>query len=434
MDNKPTTAPPLRETTWQVGRDSDKSLDARWLLFGILIVYSGIIAIGAARGKYDRYWAHLGVPPMSQAGQAVPFGDTLYLLGVLECDRAGIDVYRENPCDPWARRMAYSRFWLLTGKLPLDRQHTFWLGMTIGLVFLGSVFAYVGRLNRKQAVLYGIVLCSPAIMLGIERGNTDLLVFALLVAALMLLSRSPSAWPYLLIALGGVLKLFPIAGLAVALRESRQRAAVILGTLGATWVAYLAWTWSDSVLATGAHEQTIYRAYGGRVLASMISHQLVGWGIAPSQVSNAVGYIIGIGSVMLAAVGVAWSDRSRFESNRLDGFRAGAAIYVATYLPLTNFDYKQVFLLLAIPQMLEWSRTHRVSALALVSMIVTFYLSSWRRMFFGGELLNLAVFGYCLYMLVHTRPSWLRVRAPTPASGTSAEGIKSPALSSWHGA
>jgi hypothetical protein len=120
-------------------------------------------------------------------------------------------------------------------------------------------------------------------------------------------------------------------------------------------------------------------------------------------------------------------------SNRLDGFRAGAGIYLATYLPVTNFDYKQVFLLLAVPQMLEWSQRHWLSALALGSLMLTFWMSSWNRAFLAGELLNLLLFGYGLYMLVYTRPSWLGGYEGVASGLLRANATQSPPLSATHG-
>jgi hypothetical protein len=375
-------------------------------------VYFAIVATGAARGTYDRYWARLGVPPMSKSGQTVAFGDTVFLLGVLECDRAGHDVYRENPCDPWARRMNYPRPWLLLSGLPLERRHSAWLGAVLGVAFLASAFAYVGRLKPWHGLMYGLLICSPSIMLGIERGNSDLMMFILVAVAVMLLShRRAAGWSYLLIFLGGLLKLFPITALAAALRESRPRAALILSGLGTGWIAYVVWTWTDVTLIGQATPRSVYRSYGGLVLLDTVVGQLRKRGVDPLPVTVQVAYVVSVGALMLAAGAAAWATTRYVISNRLDGFRAGAAIYVATYLPVTNYDYKQVFLLLAVPQMLEWSggpgSVGRFSAVALASMALTLWMSSWHRVFLGGEVMNMLLFVYCLYMLVYTRPSWL---------------------------
>jgi hypothetical protein len=395
-----------------IGDEASRTFDGRWLLLGILAVYFGVVATGAARGTYDRYWTRLGVPPMSKSGQAVAFGDTVFLLGVLECDRAGHDVYRENPCDPWARRMNYPRPWLLLSGLPLEKRHSPWMGAALGVAFLACAFAYVGRLKPWHALVYGLVICSPSVMLGIERGNSDLMMFILVAVAVMLLThRRAAGWSYLLIFLGGLLKLFPITALAAALRERRPRAALILSGLGAGWVAYVIWTWTDVTLIGQATDRSVYRSYGGLVLLDIVVGQLRKRGVDPPTVTVQIAYVVSVGTIMLAAGAVAWATTRHVVSNRLDGFRAGAAIYVATYLPVTNYDYKQVFLLLAVPQMLEWSggpgSVGRLSTGALASMASTLWMSSWHRVFLAGEVMNLLLFAYCLYMLVYTRPSWL---------------------------
>ena len=50
----------------------------------------------------------------------------------------------------------------------------------------------------------------------------------------------------------------------------------------------------------------------------------------------------------------------------LVGFHAGALIYLGTFAVANNFDYRLVFLLLTLPQLVEWVRTpaHRLSSLA----------------------------------------------------------------------
>jgi hypothetical protein len=155
----------------------------------------------------------------------------------------------------------------------------------------------------------------------------------------------------------------------------------------------------------------VFRSYGGLVLLDLVVGQLRKRGVDPTTMTVQTAYVVSVGAVMLAAGAAAWATTRHVVSNRLDGFRAGAAIYVATYLPVTNYDYKQVFLLLAVPQMLEWSggqgSVGRLSTVALASMALTLWMSSWRRVFLGGEVMNLLLFAYCLYMLVYTRPSWL---------------------------
>jgi hypothetical protein len=40
----------------------------------------------------------------------------------------------------------------------------------------------------------------------------------------------------------------------------------------------------------------------------------------------------------------------------VDAYLAGALIYVSSFLAFNNWDYRMVFVLLAVPQLLTWSR------------------------------------------------------------------------------
>jgi len=51
-------------------------------------------------------------------------------------------------------------------------------------------------------------------------------------------------------------------------------------------------------------------------------------------------------------------------SRELDLFCAGAGVYVATFALVRSADYRLVFLLLTIPQLVRWASTRRVLAIA----------------------------------------------------------------------
>ena len=225
------------------------SLDGRWILGGALVVYFATLGLGALRGDYAASWVRLGVAPMyvvagrSHSG-TVPFGDTHNLLAAVDCARAGFDVKRENPCDVHGRPLVYSRAWLLLQSSPITREDTIAIGVLIALSFFGTFFVFLGRIDPLAGALYSALLCSPSIMLGVERGNTDLIVFQLVTWAVLMLSRGWGGYsPYGLILIGGILKFFPIAGLATLLRETRSRSLALIAA-PLVW-----WRWGDPDVA-----------------------------------------------------------------------------------------------------------------------------------------------------------------------------------------
>ena len=85
-----------------------------------------------------------------------------------------------------------------------------------------------------------------------------------------------------------------------------------------------------------------------------------------------------------AIAALAWRRRALEEvavrsDFRLDAFVAGAGIYVFSFVLWHNFDYRLIFLLMALPQLIVWARTSRslvpVPRLTLGALIGTLWLS-----------------------------------------------------------
>jgi hypothetical protein len=391
-----------------------RRLDGRWIAAAVLAF---VAAYGAVAARSAPGWAHgwraIGVPSMGPAAAPVPFGDSLYLVAIRECHLAGFDVLAENPCDPWGRTLTYPRIWLrLLAPLPLTRELVVPIGVSFAALFFVATFRLLGPLAPIEGLFVGLLLASRAVLLGVERGNGDLLLFVLLAAAVRALERDRPALPaYATFAAVGLLKYFPAAGLAAAARESGRRFAAIVGTAVAGFALYLALTWDDLGRMRSALEQITGRSFGAPVLAEIVRRRLAAADLAPSPEALAAGYL----GVLAVVAGLAIHRGLRAAPDsapgRIDGFRAGASIYLAHYALLGSFDYKQICLLLALPRMLAWARGEGAVALraraALGALLATCWMSDWHREFLLGELLNLVLAAYLLHELVRTRPDWL---------------------------
>ena len=107
----------------------------------------------------------------------------------------------------------------------------------------------------------------------------------------------------------------------------------------------------------------------------------------------------------------------------------GAAIYVGTFLLGNNWDYRLAFLVILVPQLVEWMRSSRKAyRLAAISSMVLVLLSCWhlwimempavsilysvddpkRFWIVVDEIFNWMLFACLAYLLVASAPDWVK--------------------------
>lgn len=325
----------------------------------------------------------------------------------------GLDPLVDNPGDPWGRVLNYPRIWLLPARLGLRPEHTPVLAASFllaGLVGLLSLQHLVRERNTAWILLLGAI--APTTWFAAERANSDLLMFGLVAWACVRASSHPRL-AVVLTAVASLLKLYPIAGVAALLGHERR----------ATWrrvtpllVAFAAYTWAIGGDLQRIHEGTAsapHLAYGVRNMPTWLAKNtdmpFAGW----------------LALMCLALVGVlAVAVRMR-RSSRLGesgsaasqaAFRAGAAIYLCTFLVGECFDYRLLFLLLTIPQLCTWAATgtRRVRRLAAIMLCIVLLLQwslCWRQILasaLGAQTTGLAVdeclswFAWCGFAMLGT--------------------------------
>ncbi|HLP00539.1 MAG TPA: glycosyltransferase 87 family protein, partial [Opitutaceae bacterium] len=187
----------------------------RWLL-GCLLLGGLLLAGLAATRGYKHAWDAWGI----QASDT-PFLDLQVVTAGAESRALGFDPLHENPRDPLRRQLNYPRVWQSLAHLGVERRHTTALGIGVVAAFLAAVVVFPRRLARGAALGLGALLLSPAVMLALERGNIDLVLFVVAALALFAARRSTVAATGLLL-VGFGLKLYPVCGAALLLRERRS--------------------------------------------------------------------------------------------------------------------------------------------------------------------------------------------------------------------
>lgn len=393
----------------------------------LAVILAAAAAGGAALWLLERsaerwvaIWNRLGVPALLPT-----FADTRAYTAAWECDRAGIDVFVSNPCDPWQRTLIPPRLPAELGFLGLGESATVPLALTLIGLFLVSVFVVAGSISKLDALVYSAILLSPSVLLGIERGNTDLLVFALLTLLLVFVRSAgwTRAFAYGALLLAAMLKLYPLFASGVLLRQGPRRALEGCLAVLVPFAVYALLTWDDLVVTAENMSRSVHFSWG----ASVLPLDLGATG-RTERLLVAAGLVGGL--VLSAALAALWRDRPRsgaaHEARSLDAFWIGAGVYVGTFAVGNNYNYKLVCLIFVVPQLLRWTREaqSRVPAapLALLATVATFWLGvetpifpvvgdEWIRAravyFHFEELLTWGLFVYLATALWLTLPQWL---------------------------
>lgn len=361
------TDPFRRLLTWRAGTDG------RAVMLAAVVIYLGAIATARLGWDVDA-WPALGVP----SGPSL-YVDARNVTAAWECHRLGYDPLYESPCDPLGRPLNYPRAWLLLAGFGLDQSHTFVIGSALVAAMFLTFSLLLGRVPIGTGVVMSLALVSPAIMFAVERANMDIALFSLVALSALVWRAFPSAARVaspLLVLLAAMAKVYGVFALP-AFILTRNRAAIRTALLSvAAFIIYAAATVHDLTRIAEIAPQGVLYSYGARILPAHLYHQVGAdhWA-GPAVVKQ---LIAAVPLVLIAGTAALWvrrrvapaADDPPPTTAPLLALHLGALIYLGTFTVGNNFDYRLVFLLLTLPQLLRWGMTptHPLSSLSLAAL------------------------------------------------------------------
>lgn len=340
-----------------------------------------------------------GVPTISPC-----FADSRVITSGLDCARLGYDPLVNNPCDPWKRAMNYPRIWQSLKIFGIEQKHTFIIGIILAILFYFSALKFIPRINRNEAMIYSLILLSPAFILAVERGNNDLLVFVILSVSLVYFIKNEYLF-YSALLLCSLIKLYPFAAFLVCFKEKKETFLKIIFIFGLLFSVYIIFTFRDILLIYKGTPEVSYYSYGCSGAMNSLNYLLKHFfGIQIKHLYRTSWILIFF--VLFAVYFVSFFKKIKitYNLNNLSSFRIGASIYVATFMLGQNFVYRLIFLFFTLPLLLEWistkSNLKHVSLLSLLCIILTCWLFFWEpRIFKHSHLISL-ILGNCHWLLV----------------------------------
>jgi hypothetical protein len=323
-------------------------MNGRKALLLIVLFMLTLIGLSFRFYGYEATWHLWNIPTLMP-----PFTDLRLLPGSAESYRAGFNPIYNNPGDPLGRHFNYPFAWYFVFYTGITQDDTVWIGAVLAIGYLFCALIFSRRIELPSACLIAIILFSPASMLAVERGNVDLLIFILCTLALLFLENHTWLATVILMT-ASFLKLFPIFGLAILLRETRSRFLIISLSAFTIFLVYAGLTYSNISASFAYTEKGAELSYGVNVLPLYLeqlfhSKQLF-------DLLTPIFSLIGLGLSLFGFYLGSQADSLPInESRHLSAFRLGAMIYVGTFFLGNNWDYRLIFLLFTVPQLVEWA-------------------------------------------------------------------------------
>jgi hypothetical protein len=387
-----------------------KYMSGKQLLLIITVAVIAFFLIFGLLQGFDAVWSVWKVVPMKPH-----FADLRNLTGAAESIRLGHDPLYVNPMDPTKRPLNHPRLvQFIVSSLGLDLSSTTLVGIILIILFFVGVFIATPAIPPITGLVLALAIFSPSVVHGFERANHDLFIFFLVSLALALSTIPILSW--LTLFLAACIKLFPAFGCLYFLKYPRKTRLFAIIGFATAFLAYLIINLKDlpqifsstgksyGLMAYGLHTFSEYGTFHSYIPFFAISITCL---VTFMQSIEASGHVYPLK-----------------DYRYIDGFRAGAGIFIGTFMLGHNYVYRFMFLIFTIPQLVDWTKdknrrtvaTMTIAMLLLSLWILIFNIGDFPRWFFvADEVANWLLYSGLLYLMLGSLPVSLQNRMKLPA-------------------
>lgn len=379
------------------------------VVWAMLAICLGLIAGYFVYGSSAQAWRLLHVPSTGEPLN-VTFMDMRTITHSLDCLNQGVDPYTDTRCDPWDRVFNYPPIWLSLRHLGIDSRHTDLLGWLAAACLMGCFLHLFSPHSGLTGIITFLAMTSPPVVLGMARANIDLLVFSATIAgiylSIFLKDRISIALRCVLVVALSILKLYPIAISALFLRRTPRSWFLAVAVAAVSVAAIIATAGDRLLIIAGNTPQTENASFGSTVVFLAISKVFY----EPVAVKGAqfllpIGYKIlrPLASILAAVVFAGLFTRIFFSfspsapetmdqrDRLLDQVAiASLSVFCFCFIIGTNFNYRLIFIIAALPALLSRiDRSRRKADIVAACVFVLFlWLSGFTSRFNGIILLG----------------------------------------------
>jgi hypothetical protein len=334
-----------------------------WLAIGAAILLTG----------WTTTWTALHIPVLSPS---LPFEDIRTVQGSLYSVELGFNPQVQNPGDPWNRAMNYPIIWYWIAKL-FQFDHEINLILFVCTYILAYIAAGFLLLRNSPSVYFLLAVFSWPSLLAVERGNNDLLAFALLFAGITLSQRY---WRAFFILLTSVLKIYPALLVVTLAKKPKILIALILIIAGFFIFNFGELKNIQAGNTALSDPLSLFASYGLDTTIRNIQNVIPGQPPATYEFLKVALIFISLPLIII----LSWSKYlklTKISPYKTDLFISGGIVFSGTFLITSNWDYRLIFLLFCVPYILSIQ-----NRLVKHSMLIGIILSSNSGFLFWGNL------------------------------------------------
>jgi hypothetical protein len=307
-----------------------------------------------------------------------PFVDWEYVPSAIRCWSEGVNVYNDNTCyTVWGepQPFLYSPL-LLRATFLAAGEH--WINvtmLTVCVLFFLSLATLPPAHSWRDLFIALFATLSSATFLVAERGNADLILFLMIIAAvnLRIMPLALRLGGYSLIVLAGLVKFYPFVALIVVLRERPVVIAAVAAISMAALATLLFYRHELGLMSANLPAPSYFTLQFGSAnlpggIGVSVGKVMEKFGYADggaarataALVSRAILPILVVLAIAAACVIARRCDlrctEARLSTRQLDFLVVGAALISGCFFAGQSVIYRGIYLLLALPGLAELSR------------------------------------------------------------------------------
>jgi hypothetical protein len=255
-----------------------------------------------------------------------------------------------------------------------------WLGPVLVVAFLLALsFTFRGT-TFWQAAYFCALIASPPVLMGIERANYDLALFCLIFLNIRFLDRLSNAGSYAVTFGLGMLKLYPIAAILGLIRKTKKSRILFWLTVVAEAI-FIILSFNNLRVVASTTPRATWQSFGYPVAFLIVSGRFkaLAW-VTKMMLPIFVAVLVTLAYFTLRARQYWLCILNGGDMTYRSLFIAGGAIYTVCFAIGTNFNYRFVFLLFAVPYLFSMQRVdgpqRRTAGLILITLLCVFWLST----------------------------------------------------------